>query len=103
MIPKRGWTEKAGLTVYEYGNMGLSVNSTAVTDELVSTQISALETFLKEKPQFLGDKTLLQNLRGYNTAYLTPRNSTSLTEAQQGPTEAVQRSTVSDTGTSKGG
>lgn len=102
MIPKRGWTEKAGLTVYEYGNMGLSINSTAVTAETVNSQLSALEEFLKN-PQYLNEKELLPTLRSYNTAYLTPRNSTSLTEAQEQPTEAVQRSTVSDTGTSKNG
>lgn len=102
MIPKRGWTEKAGLTVYEYGNMGLSINSTAVTAETVNSQLSALEAFLKN-PQYLNEKELLPTLRSYNTAYLTPRNSTSLTEAQEQPTEAVQRSTVSDTGTSKNG
>lgn len=46
MIPKRGWSEKNGLNIYEYGDLNFSVNGIAASQDVIENQINKLQEYL---------------------------------------------------------
>lgn len=46
MIPKRGWSEKNGLNIYEYGDLNFSVNGIAASQDIIEKQIDKLQQYL---------------------------------------------------------
>ncbi len=46
MIPKRGWSEKNGLNIYEYGDLNFSVNGIAASQDVIEKQIDKLQQYL---------------------------------------------------------
>lgn len=45
-IPKRGWSEKNGLNIYEYGDINFSANGMAVNNDIIYSQIDKLKSYL---------------------------------------------------------
>lgn len=46
MIPKRGWSEKNGLNIYEYGDINFSANGLPVDNNIIYNQIEKLKQYL---------------------------------------------------------
>lgn len=46
-IPKKGWSEKGGFNIYEYGQIGLSANGRAFDDSVVKDELDKIQKFLK--------------------------------------------------------
>lgn len=46
MLPKRGWSEKNGLNIYEYGDLNFSANGIPMSQQIVNNQINKLEQYL---------------------------------------------------------
>lgn len=99
MLPKKGWTEKAGLSIYEYGDIGLSVNSTSVTENSVRTQLEALDKFLREIQPSFTERDIIGELKNYDLAYTTPHKQMLVEPADPEKVKAL----VKDSGTSKDG
>lgn len=57
MLPKRGWSEKNGFNIYEYGDLNFSVNGIPMSQQVVETQINKLNEYLdKFNPNITQDQ-----------------------------------------------
>lgn len=90
-IPKRGWQEKQGLTIYEYDDINLAVNGIPISQEIIDNQIDKLKYYLKTYQPIIKYKNLSQNLSWFNNKYFNP-NSDFINEAQQ----VTEEQTVKD-------
>lgn len=101
IIPKRGYQEKGGLNIYEYGNIGLNINGIAMSDDIIEQQQNKLSNFLMRNIN-IDEQNPNDALNWLTMKYYDP-NSTFDDAVQQTQTEAVEQPKFSDVGDSPTG
>ena len=72
MIPKRGWSEKNGLNIYEYGDLNFSVNGIAASQDIIEKQIDKLQQYLSMFNTNILDSDVPKWGAWFNQMYLNP-------------------------------
>lgn len=72
MLPKRGWSEKNGLNIYEYGDLNFSVNGIAANQDVIENQINKLQEYLSTFTPNIFDNDMPKWGTWFNQMYLNP-------------------------------
>lgn len=72
MIPKRGWSEKNGLNIYEYGDLNFSVNGIATSQDVIENQINKLQEYLSTFNPNILENDMPKWGTWFNQMYLNP-------------------------------
>lgn len=72
MIPKRGWSEKNGLNIYEYGDLNFSVNGIAASQDVIENQINKLQEYLSTFNPNILENDMPKWGTWFNQMYLNP-------------------------------
>lgn len=85
MLPKRGWSEKNGLNIYEYGDLNFSVNGIAANQDVIENQINKLQQYLSTFTPNILDNDMPKWGTWFNQMYLNP------SQEYPTPSQAVQK------------
>ena len=101
MIPKRGWSEKNGLNIYEYGDLNFSVNGIAASQDIIEKQIDKLQQYLSMFNTNILDSDVPKWGVWFNQMYLNP--SFEYPTASQAVQKQEQVQKIKDEGESPNG
>lgn len=101
MIPKRGWSEKNGLNIYEYGDLNFSVNGIAASQDIIEKQIDKLQQYLSMFNTNILDSDVPKWGAWFNQMYLNP--SFEYPTASQAVQKQEQVQKIKDEGESPNG
>lgn len=101
MIPKRGWSEKNGLNIYEYGDLNFSVNGIAASQDIIEKQIDKLQQYLSMFNTNILDSDVPKWGAWFNQMYLNP--SFEYPTASQAVQKQQQVQKIKDEGESPSG
>ena len=91
LLPKRGWSDRDGLNIYEAGDINLSVNGIPMSQEVIETQLNKLMTYLGQMKPNITDEQRNNWMSWFNQMYYNA-NSEYPTISQ-----AVEQQNIQDT------
>nr|DAO24267.1 MAG TPA: hypothetical protein [Caudoviricetes sp.] len=56
LLPKRGWSDRDGLNIYEAGDINLGVNGIPMSQEVIESQLNKLMTYLSQMKPNITDE-----------------------------------------------
>lgn len=69
LLPKRGWSDRDGLNIYEAGDINLSVNGIPMSQEVIETQLNKLMTYLGQMKPNITDEQRNNWMSWFNQMY----------------------------------
>lgn len=69
LLPKRGWSDRDGLNIYEAGNINLSVNGIPMSQEVIENQLNKLMTYLSQMKPNITDEQRNNWMSWFNQMY----------------------------------
>lgn len=69
LLPKRGWTDRDGLNIYEAGDINLSVNGIPMSQEVIENQLNKLMTYLSQMKPNITDEQRNNWMSWFNQMY----------------------------------
>lgn len=72
LLPKRGWSDRDGLNIYEAGDINLSVNGIPMSQEVIENQLNKLMTYLSQMKPNITDEQRNNWMTWFNQMYYNP-------------------------------
>lgn len=69
LLPKRGWSDRDGLNIYEAGDINLSVNGIPMSQEVIESQLNKLMTYLSQMKPNITDEQRNNWMSWFNQMY----------------------------------
>lgn len=69
LLPKRGWSDRDGLNIYEAGDINLSVNGIPMSQEVIENQLNKLMTYLSQMKPNITDEQRNNWMTWFNQMY----------------------------------
>lgn len=69
LLPKRGWSDRDGLNIYEAGDINLSVNGIPMSQEVIENQLNKLMTYLSQMKPNITDEQRNNWMSWFNQMY----------------------------------
>lgn len=69
LLPKRGWSDRDGLNIYEAGNINLNINGIPMSQEVIENQFSKLMTYLSKMKPNITDEQRNNWMSWFNQMY----------------------------------
>lgn len=69
LLPKRGWSDRDGLNIYEAGDINLSVNGIPMSQEVIESQLNKLMTYLGQMKPNITDEQRNNWMSWFNQMY----------------------------------
>lgn len=69
LLPKRGWSDRDGLNIYEAGNINLNINGIPMSQEVIENQLSKLMTYLSQMKPNITDEQRNNWMSWFNQMY----------------------------------
>lgn len=69
LLPKRGWSDRDGLNIYEAGDINLSVNGIPMSQEVIESQLNKLMTYLSQMKPNITDEQRNNWMTWFNQMY----------------------------------
>ena len=72
LLPKRGWSDRDGLNIYEAGDINLNVNGIPMSQEVVERQLNKLMQYLDQMKPNITDEYRNNWMTWFNQMYYNP-------------------------------
>lgn len=69
LLPKRGWSDRDGLNIYEAGDINLNINGIPMSQEVIENQLSKLMTYLSQMKPNITDEQRNNWMSWFNQMY----------------------------------
>lgn len=69
LLPKRGWSDRDGLNIYEAGDINLNINGIPMSQEVIENQLSKLMTYLNQMKPNITDEQRNNWMSWFNQMY----------------------------------
>lgn len=69
LLPKRGWSDRDGLNIYEAGDINLSVNGIPMSQEVIENQLNKLMAYLSQMKPNITDEQRNNWMSWFNQMY----------------------------------
>lgn len=69
LLPKRGWSDRDGLNIYEAGDINLGVNGIPMSQEVIESQLNKLMTYLSQMKPNITDEQRNNWMTWFNQMY----------------------------------
>ena len=69
LLPKRGWSDRDGLNIYEAGDINLNVNGTPMSQDIIEQQLNKLMQYLKYMKPNITDEQRNNWMTWFNQMY----------------------------------
>lgn len=69
LLPKRGWSDRDGLNIYEAGDINLNINGIPMSQEVIENQLSKLMTYLSQMKPNITDEQRNNWMTWFNQMY----------------------------------
>lgn len=69
LLPKRGWSDRDGLNIYEAGNINLNVNGIPMSQDIIENQLNKLTTYLSQMKPNITDQQRNNWMTWFNQMY----------------------------------
>lgn len=69
LLPKRGWSDRDGLNIYEAGDINLGVNGIPMSQEVIENQLNKLMTYLSQMKPNITDEQRNNWMSWFNQMY----------------------------------
>lgn len=69
LLPKRGWSDRDGLNIYESGDINLNINGIPMSQEVIENQLSKLMTYLSQMKPNITDEQRNNWMSWFNQMY----------------------------------
>lgn len=69
LLPKRGWSDRDGLNIYEAGDINLGVNGIPMSQEVIESQLNKLMTYLSQMKPNITDEQRNNWMSWFNQMY----------------------------------
>lgn len=69
LLPKRGWSDRDGLNIYEAGDINLNINGIPMSQEVIENQLSKLMTYLNQMKPNITDEQRNNWMQWFNQMY----------------------------------
>lgn len=69
LLPKRGWSDRDGLNIYEAGDINLNVNGIPMSQEVIESQLNKLMTYLSQMKPNITDEQRNNWMTWFNQMY----------------------------------
>lgn len=69
LLPKRGWSDRDGLNIYEAGDINLNINVIPMSQEVIENQLSKLMTYLSQMKPNITDEQRNNWMSWFNQMY----------------------------------
>lgn len=69
LLPKRGWSDRDGLNIYEAGDINLNINGIPMSQEVIENQLSKLMTYLSQMKSNITDEQRNNWMSWFNQMY----------------------------------
>lgn len=69
LLPKRGWSDRDGLNIYEAGDINLNVNGIPMSQEVIENQFNKLMTYLSQMKPNITDEQRNNWMSWFNQMY----------------------------------
>lgn len=72
LLPKRGWSDRDGLNIYEAGDINLNVNGIPMSQDVVESQLNKLMQYLDQMKPNITDEQRNNWMTWFNQMYYNP-------------------------------
>lgn len=72
LLPKRGWSDRDGLNIYEAGDINLNVNGIPMSQDVVESQLNKLMQYLNQMKPNITDEQRNNWMTWFNQMYYNP-------------------------------
>lgn len=72
LLPKRGWSDRDGLNIYEAGNINLNINGIPMSQDIIEQQLNKLMQYLKYMNPNITDEQRNNWMTWFNQMYYNP-------------------------------
>ena len=69
LLPKRGWSDRDGLNIYEAGDINLNINGIPMSQEVIENQLNKLMTYLSQMKPNITDEQRNNWMTWFNQMY----------------------------------
>lgn len=69
LLPKRGWSDRDGLNIYEAGDINLNINGIPMSQEVIEKQLNKLMTYLSQMKPNITDEQRNNWMSWFNQMY----------------------------------
>lgn len=69
LLPKRGWSDRDGLNIYEAGDINLNINGIPMSQEVIENQLNKLMTYLSQMKPNITDEQRNNWMSWFNQMY----------------------------------
>lgn len=69
LLPKRGWSDRDGLNIYEAGDINLNINGIPMSQEVIENQLNKLITYLSQMKPNITDEQRNNWMTWFNQMY----------------------------------